>query len=140
MNENNLIPLSERTKGEQREIQVKGGKKSGEVRRKKKLLKDRMKVLLELPVSDYNDLDKALLKGLDSSEVDNETLLVIALFEKAKSGDVKAFQEIRNLIGQDNATEELKIKKKELRLKEKSLKDEHQNLKAVTIVDDIKIE
>ena len=118
----------------------KGGKKSGEVRRKKKLLKERMKVLLELPVTDGSALDYALLLGLDNAEIDNETLLVIALFEKAKMGDVKAFQEIRNLIGQDNSSEELKIKKKELDLKIKSIEGEKQTQEAVTIVDDIKID
>ena len=35
-NEQNLIPLNKRTKSEQREYARKGGKKSGEVRRKRK--------------------------------------------------------------------------------------------------------
>lgn len=138
MNESNLIPNSQRTPEELRKMTSNGGKKSGEVRRKKKLLKERLKVLLELPVTNGNALDYALLLGLDNAEIDNETLLVIALFEKAKSGDVKAFQEIRNLLGQDNSSEELKIKKKELELKRKSLEGEKEMQEAVTIVDDIK--
>lgn len=133
MSGNLIVPSSEQA----RKYGAKGGKKSGEVRRRKKALRERMKALLELPVSDYEDLDKALLMGLDNSEIDNETLLVIALFEKAKSGDVKAFQEIRNLICQDNATEELKIKKKELQLKENSSRED-KIAEAVTIIDDIK--
>ena len=36
----NLIPLNERTKEEQREIAQMGGKKSGEVRRERKKLKE----------------------------------------------------------------------------------------------------
>lgn len=138
MNESNLIPNSKRTPEELRRMTSNGGKKSGEVRRKKKVLKERMKALLEMPVSDCNDLDKALLMGINGTEIDNETLLVVALFEQAKSGNVKAFQEIRNLIGQDNATEELKIKKKELTLRERALTGENVMGGAVTIVDDIK--
>lgn len=116
-----------------------GGKKSGEVRRRKKALKERMKALLELPATDNQGINNALMIGIDDNDIDNETLLVIALFEKAKLGDVKAFQEIRNLIGQDNATEELKLKKKELSIKEKSLRDNNV-IQGVTIVDDIPID
>lgn len=138
MNESNLIPNSQRTPEELRKMASNGGKKSGEVRRKKKLLKERMKALLELSATDSEAYDNALLMGVDNKDIDNEMLLVIALFEKAKSGDVKAFQEIRNLICEDNATEELKIKKKELQLKEKSINGEKETQEEVTIIDDIK--
>lgn len=138
MNESNLIPNSQRTPEELRKMTQNGGKKSGEVRRKKKLLKERMKALLELSATDSEAYDNALLMGVDNKDIDNEMLLVIALFEKAKSGDVKAFQEIRNIIGEDNATEELKIKKKELQLKEKSINGEKETQEEVTIIDDIK--
>lgn len=138
MNESNLIPNSQRTPEELRKMTSNGGKKSGEVRRKKKLLKERMKALLELSAIDSEAYDNALLMGVDNKDIDNEMLLVIALFEKAKSGDVKAFQEIRNIIGEDNATEELKIKKKELQLKEKSINGEKETQEEVTIIDDIK--
>lgn len=39
-NEKNLIPINKRTKSEQREYRKKGGQKSGEVRREKKLLRE----------------------------------------------------------------------------------------------------
>ena len=41
-NEQNLIPWNKRTESEQREYARQGGKKSGEVRRKKKAMKDMM--------------------------------------------------------------------------------------------------
>ena len=44
-NEENLIPMDERTENEQREIARKGGKKSGEARRRKKDMKAKMKLL-----------------------------------------------------------------------------------------------
>lgn len=121
-NENNLIPFSKKSVSEARESGAKGGKKSAEVRQRKKLLKDRMKSLLSLPASDFDDYNEASAMGVDVSEIDNETILIIGLYKKAKSGDVQAFKEIRNLIGQDLATEEMALKKKELELKEKASK------------------
>ena len=47
-NEKNLIPINQRTKSEQREYRSKGGKKSGEVRRQKKKMKETMNMLLSL--------------------------------------------------------------------------------------------
>ena len=120
-NENNLIPFSKKSVREARESGAKGGKKSAETRRKKKLLKDRMKALLELPVNDFDDYNEASAMGVNLDDIDNETVLVIKLFQEAKKGNVNAFKEIRNLIGQDLATEEMALKKKELELKEKLL-------------------
>lgn len=122
VNEKNLIPNSARTPEQLREMTTKGGKRSGEVRRAKRDLKDRMKSLLALPVNDFDDYNGATAMGVDLSEIDNETILIVNLYKKAKSGDVQAFKEIRNLLGQDLATEEMKIKKKEFELKEKDTK------------------
>lgn len=83
-NEGNLKPLSIRTKSEQREIAKKGGKKSGEVRRQKKLLKELLEEALE-------------------TKTDTGTLSVDitrALIAKALEGDVKAYEVIRDTLGQ----------------------------------------
>ena len=122
VNEKNLIPFSKKNASKARECGVKGGKASGESKRAKKDLKDRMKSLLALPVNDFDDYNGATAMGVDLSEIDNETILIVNLYKKAKSGDVQAFKEIRNLLGQDLATEEMKIKKKEFELKEKDTK------------------
>ena len=101
-NEKNLIPFNERTESEQREIQSKGGKMSGETRRKKKLLKDCMQELLDLPVANTKQWNKLSKMGINVEEIDNRTLLTVALFSKAvETGDVSAFKEIRNLIDED---------------------------------------
>lgn len=80
MNEQNLIPQNRRTKREQREIASKGGKKSGEARRDRKKLKE------------------ALLLLLAKGEIQDN--ICLALIEKAQSGDVKAFEVIRDTIGE----------------------------------------
>ena len=97
-NSENLVPLNKRTKKEQREIQSKGGKASGETRRQKKTLKESMEILLSRPISDKRKLAKVVRHGFEGSDADNRALLTIALFEKASSGDVPALREIRSLI------------------------------------------
>lgn len=100
-NEKNLKPQSKRTKSEQREIAKKGGKKSGEARRRKRLLKDCMNDLLDLPVNDTKKWNKLSRMGIDAENIDNRALLTASLFMKAvECGDVAAFKEIRDLIGE----------------------------------------
>ena len=58
----------------------KGGKKSGEVKRAKKTLKEELEAIL--------------------SNGDTQNRLSLALLEKAMNGDVRAFEVIRDTIGQ----------------------------------------
>lgn len=102
-NDKNLVPLGNRTTSEQREIAQKGGIASGESRRRRKLLKDSMNALLELPVSSTKEYNALIKMGIDIEDIDNSQLIVLALFNKAKSGDVAAIKELRNLIGEDSA-------------------------------------
>ena len=84
MNEDNLIPMSERTKEEVREIAKRGGINSGKARREKKMLKDL--------------LEDALSKGTDT---DNEYVnITLALIREANKGNVKAYEVIRDTLGQ----------------------------------------
>lgn len=101
----NLVSLADRSTEEQRKIAAKGGKASGEARRKRKALKETMEILLSMPAADKRKLNKAVRMGFESAEVDNSTLLTIALLEKAMGGDIPAFKEVRSLIdegGSDN--------------------------------------
>lgn len=101
-NEQNLIPNDKRSKSEVRKNSARGGKKSGEVRRQKKLLKECMLDLLSMPVTNTKEWNKLSKMGIDPEEIDNRALLTAALFRKAvEYGDVAAFKEIRNLIGEE---------------------------------------
>lgn len=104
-NEKNLIPNNKRSPSEVRENGRKGGKKSGETRRQKRLLKDCMLDLLKLPVNDTDKWNALSQMGINPKEIDNNMLLTVSLFGKAVSGDVAAFKEIRNLIGEDKSTD-----------------------------------
>lgn len=85
MAQEDLIPLNERTIEEQKEIARKGGIKSGEVRREKKLLKEYLEAILSIK---------------DDKGIDKSTKIVIALVDRAEIGDTKAFEVIRDTLGQ----------------------------------------
>lgn len=85
----NLKPVTKRTKNEAREISKKGGIRSGEVRRERKKLKEELLLLL--------------------SEGDNNRRMSIAIFERALNGDTKAFEVIRDTIG-EKPKEEVEVK------------------------------
>lgn len=80
MNEDNLIPMNERTKEEQREIARQGGIASGKARRERKTLKEELLILL--------------------SKGDTQEKISLALLQKAMNGDTKAFEVIRDSIGE----------------------------------------
>ena len=119
MNEKNLIQNSNRSPNELRENAQKGGKASGETRRRKKDMKQKMKALLELPAA-ANDKEQLQALGVDPDDMDNEMVLVMAMFLGAAGGDVKAFDRVMQLLGKDIGHEELALRKRELKLKEKA--------------------
>lgn len=90
MNNENLKPFSERTESEQRKIRSKGGKKSGEVRRAKKTMRELLDYLLEKEITN-NKGEKATTK---------EAILVAAI-KKAIAGDMKAIEFIRDTVGEN---------------------------------------
>lgn len=103
MNEHNLIPLKQRTANEQREFHSKGGKASGEARRRRKSLREAMNLLLDLPPGNARDFNRLAAAGVKVEDMDNGQLIALALFEAAKDGDVSAVRELRDLIGEKNA-------------------------------------
>lgn len=119
MNEQNLIRSEDLTPSERREIAQKGGKASGEARRRKKDMKQKMKALLELPAA-ANDREQLEALGVSPDDMDNEMVLVMSMFLSAAQGDTKAFDRVIQILGKDIAHEELALKKRELKLKEKA--------------------
>ena len=102
-NEKNLIPLSERTKNEQREIAKKGGQASGAARRRKKSLKEAADLYLSLPVTDKRRLNKLKRRDLDPADIDNQMAMVVGLVEAATCGDAKAAKVVLEMLGDDPA-------------------------------------
>ena len=77
-NEQNLKPIT--SKKEARDRGRKGGLASGEARRKRKTLKEELLLML--------------------AEGDTQQSVTLALIEKAMAGDTKAFEVIRDTIGE----------------------------------------
>ena len=116
-NENNLIPLSERTKSEQRRIQSKGGKASGASRRRKKLFKQLMNSYLDSEEQNRDNWNELSCDGFKPEEITNKAVIVKRLCDEAKSGDVQAVKLVMAMIGEDIQHEELKQKQKEFKHK-----------------------
>lgn len=123
MNEKNLIPFSERTEGEVRQLGAKGGKASGASRRKKRSMQECAKFILSLPTGTKADWDTLITAGIsleNVSEDDVNNLLVVnaALINAAKSGDVSAVRELRSIIRDD---ERIAVEKERLKLEKQKL-------------------
>ncbi|HIS50060.1 MAG TPA: stress-induced protein [Candidatus Gallacutalibacter pullistercoris] len=132
-NEKNLVPFDERTESEQREIASAGGKASGKARRRKKNLKQKMQLLLSLPAAD-NDQAELSAMGVDPEDMDNEMVLVKALFLAAAEGDTKAFDRIQDVLGKSVAREELALKRQEAKRRAASGEDTQAMKKAVELL------
>ncbi len=76
--------LKARSPNEARKLGAKGGRASGEARRKKRDMRERLRVLLETKVN-----------GVEGADA-----LAMALYEKALAGDVKAFETLMATVGE----------------------------------------
>ena len=101
-NEQNLRPVQ--TKSEARERGSKGGKASGEARRRKRSLREAMQTMLALELSEkeINDLAK---KGYDA-ETQLDALTAAALMS-AKRGNSQAFANVMRLLGEETLNIEI---------------------------------
>ena len=143
-NEENLIPVTKRTKSEAREISKKGGQASGAARRKKKTMKQVANYLLSLPV--VEELQEEMIQsGIASDDADNQTALVFSMMQRAIKGNVTAAQFIANITGSTAMTEaereKIKLEKKRLKLEEaKLLHNDTAEDESVVIINDIEKE
>lgn len=99
----NLKPIQkgELSKEEAKKRGQKGGIKSGEVRRKKRQLKEILETFLEMDAPPKMK-DKALeiIPELDNERLSLKASLVVTLIEKILNGDMKAFELMRDTIGE----------------------------------------
>lgn len=126
-NEDNLkgYGFHERTAEEQRAIAVKGGKASGEARRRKANFRKTLNMLLttEIDSPEVTPFLKAL--GIDSTL---ESAINMAMIKEAMNGDVKAYVAIRDTIGQttksDADIEEQKVRTDSFKAKSEEKEEE----------------
>ena len=93
MNDENLIPIAERSADEVREIGRKGGIASGKARREQKTMREWARIFGAVPVT---------IKAQDGTDVNTTTLgnVVAAQLQKATRGDTKAAKFIADLLGE----------------------------------------
>lgn len=93
-NEKNLIPNSQRTPEELREMTRKGGIASGKARRKKADLKKAMQTLLSMNVQSDKSREQLETMGLEPT---NEMLLAVSTFQQAVKGNQRAVENVMKL-------------------------------------------
>lgn len=101
-----LIPLNERTKEEQKKIASAGGVASGAARRRKRSLKECADYYLSLPPSDKRRWNKISRQGVDPEDIDNQMAMIIGLTERAIKGDARAAKVIIELLDEKTGKDE----------------------------------
>lgn len=95
----NLVPTTERSKEEVREMQRKGGVNSGIARRRKKSIKENLQMLLELTMTDgHGGKVKSPLTGKDMSVAE---AIATATIKEAVKGNVKAAKLVADVLGEN---------------------------------------
>lgn len=99
-NEQNLIPNSQRTPEELREITRKGGIASGKARRAKKTLAQIGDMIGSLDIK--SEKNRAILReaGITDEDMINDVGMMFRLNLKAQNGDTRAIELLSKLRGQ----------------------------------------
>lgn len=110
-NEQNLVPFdSNQSREEAKKNGAKGGRASGESRRRKKSLREAADLYLSMPVSDRRKWNKIAREGVDPEDIDNQMAMIIGLTQKAMAGDAKAAKLLFELVGdQTGENDEVKV-------------------------------
>lgn len=100
-NEQNLIPISEvnsrRSREEHSKDSAKGGRKSGEVRRQKKAMKDMMQLILSLELPECKGKEELKNAGIDEEDMNIQTAILIAQVQKAMKGNLESAKFVRDV-------------------------------------------
>ena len=102
----NLIPQSERTKDEQREIARMGGIASGKARREKQKTQQILADLVSIKNKDLATFKKEAKKmGLDGDISIHELFTMVCLLNSVKSGNLGDLERLSKLLGEDKQYE-----------------------------------
>lgn len=100
-NQQNLIPMDQRTESEARELGKLGGKASGAARRRRRAMKEAADLYLSLPVADRRRWNALARKGIDPEDIDNQMAMIAGLTDAAAEGDARAGRLILDILGED---------------------------------------
>ena len=97
----NLIPQSERTKDEQREIARKGGIASGVARREKKTVQKILNDFLSTSAKDNPQVAKLAAKmGLKSDDSIKDLFTIVCTLNTLKDGNLSDLERLSKLLGE----------------------------------------
>ena len=100
-NEENLIPMNERTKDEQREIARQGGIASGKVRKQNADIRKRLREIANMALTDGDVKDIKSLADAKGANLSISDALVVKLVTMALGGNIKAMNKVMELLGND---------------------------------------
>lgn len=95
MNEQNLIPTDKRSKEEARELGRKGGKASGEARRRAKTFRESALIALQVP-QDFKMPNGETIRGTARDGV------VLGMLQAAQRGNPKAAKWLADILGESS--------------------------------------
>ena len=117
----NLKPLDERTKDEQRKIAQKGGIESGKARRRKKALRTALKEAVSLPLKELSpDLRDGIMSAakVTDEELTVADVLIGSIVRTACNGNSQMAKLLLDTIGESM---DARIRERELKLKERAI-------------------
>lgn len=103
----NLIPVTERTKEEARELSIKGGKASGEVRKRQRTMREAFKLYLSCKLPKDSPLYQQAVSRMAGFGIEGDPtvqdLINLGMITKAAKGDVHAAEFVRDTSGEKPA-------------------------------------
>ena len=99
--EENLIPMSERSKDEARELGRKGGIRSGEVRKQNADIKKRLKEIANMALR-AGDIDEiTTMADAKSANLSISDALLVKMIAMALGGNIKAMNSLLGMLSND---------------------------------------
>ena len=99
-NEENLVPMTDLTESERREMARKGGIASGKARKQKKLMSEVANDILQLPLKSGTVDEIKNLAEVRGLNITVQEAILISMVKKALKGDPKAAAYVRDTAGQ----------------------------------------
>lgn len=105
-NPENLVSIGDRTTDEQQKITRKGGKASGESRRKAKTYREIAKQINAAPITSESVRESVRTFGLNPDEETNAILVPMSVFRGVSNGDMKAVEKWEAWTEDDQTSDE----------------------------------
>lgn len=132
----NLKPLTQRTKEEQREICSKGGKASVAARRRKKNMREIFRMLKDLPVTDAKMKAQLKASGIKEDDATYSTAMAFSAMYHAMRGNSQMMRLVFEMMGE---SPDIRIREKELKLREDVVKEKLTSAGGEADMDDVQI-